>query len=282
MTKTETIVQSTEEIMQDTEEEVQLTVSEDVPDIEIMDAIGEETVEQTSTDEEQDVEISLTDSDIAIPKIQGLADLKEGFLEVDMGSTIDEMYTVITNMEDQLKNVLKINAILEKDLDKSKVRIEYLRKQETLLKQKIGQLQKEMPSKRELAIELDHLISERNDDQIAINSMKKRISDLKEEVNRYQSQLEKISEEKNDLLSDVDYMNATIDESTKKMNGYKMNIQSLKGECIANVKKIKDLEGQLKQSAAEKDALQHKLDESRRTISDLHSAWQQDRKSRQK
>jgi len=243
-----------------------------------MDALANEIAQST---EDQALDISLQDSDIALPQIKGLEELKEGIYAVDLENTIDNMYNVITNMETQLKNVLKINAKLEKELARSKVRIEHLKDHETFLKEKIEQLENEMPSKRELTIELEHLVSERNDDQITIRAMNKRIAQMNEDIQMYKDRLDAESEEKNDLIADVEFMDATIDDSAKKINDYQLNIKYLKGQAIANANTIKELESQLSQSASEKIQLQQKLSESRKTISELHGAWQhyRDKKS---
>ncbi|ETR70753.1 MAG: hypothetical protein OMM_03009 [Candidatus Magnetoglobus multicellularis str. Araruama] len=236
-----------------------------------MDALANEIAQST---EDQALDISLQDSDIALPQIKGLEELKEGIYAVDLDSTIDNMYNVITNMETQLKNVLKINAKLEKELARSKVRIEHLKDQETFLNEKIEQLENEMPSKRELTIELEHLVSERNDDQVTIRAMNKRIAQMNEDIQKYKDRLDLASEEKNDLIADVEFMDATIGDSVKTIHDYQLNIKYLKGQAIANANTIKELESQLSQSASEKIQLQQKLSESRKTISELHGAWQ--------
>jgi chromosome segregation ATPase len=257
-------------------EDIHASVTQDATETDLMDALEEEIIEQTvEADEETPVEITET----PLPQIKGLDALKENIYAVDLDSTIDNMYQVITNMEKQLKNVLKVNASLEKDLQKARDRISELNTNELELKQIIHQLEQEMPSRRELAIELEHLTQERNDDQVTIRAMNKRIVHLKQTIQEYQDQLHVAVEEKNDLLSDVDYMDNTIEISSQKLSDYQAKIQYLKGIEIARGSKINELENQLKASYEERDALKQKLVESRQTISELHGAWRDHRES---
>jgi chromosome segregation ATPase len=257
-------------------EDIQTSEALESTDTDIMDALEDEIIEQTNAaDEETIVEITET----ALPQIKGIEALKENIYAVDLDSTIDNMYQVITNMEKQLKNVLKVNASLEKDLQKARERITDLNTNELQLKQMIHQLEQEMPSRRELAIEMEHLTQERNDDQVTIRAMHKRIDQLKQSIQEYQAQLNVVVEEKNDLLSDVDYMDNTIDISAKKLSDYQAKIQYLKGIEIAKTSKIKELENQLNASLIERDDLKQKLLESRQTISELHGAWRDHRES---
>jgi len=258
-------------------EDIQSSVTQETTDLDMMDALEEEIIEQTNQVEEEVEETTVEITETPLPQIKGLDALKENIYAVDLDSTIDNMHQVITNMENQLKNVLRVNASLEKDLHKARERISMLNANELQLKQIIQQLEQEMPSRRELSIELEHISQERNDDQITIRSMGKRIEDLKQTIQEYQDQLHAINEEKNDLLSDVNFMDSTIEVSAKKLSDYKNKIQYLKGIDIAKTSKIKELENKLSASFAEKDALNEKLRESRQTISDLHGAWRNQR-----
>jgi len=260
-----------------TRDDIQATsVTTDATDTDLMDALEEEIDAKTS---EADKDITVEITETPLPQIKGLDALKESIYAVDLDSTIDNMYQVITNMENQLKNVLKVNASLEKDLKKARERIESLNHNELRLNQKISQLEQELPSRRELAIELEHITQERNDDQVTIRAMNNRIEELKLMIQDYKDQLHAVTEEKNDLLSDVNYMDTTIDVSAKKLSDYKTKIQYLKGIDIAKTSKINDLESQLEASLSERDAIKQKLQESRQTISDLHGAWRDHRDS---
>ncbi|MBF0452866.1 MAG: hypothetical protein HQK75_19350 [Candidatus Magnetomorum sp.] len=273
MTTTDTIVQ--EETIQETEAYTKAPEIDETTDIEALADIEEAFLESLKQEEDVDTTpaIQLSAEETLLPQIKGLEELKEGVYSVDLETTINDMYDVIQNMESQLKNVLNINAHLEKDLQLSKDRIESLKRSEAALKENIARLEKEMPTKRELTIELDHLTEERNDSQMTIRAMKKRIDMLNQEVNQYKNQMNTFDEEKKDYISDVNFLESTLDTTSKKITDYQNEIQLLKGKNLAGLSKIKALEQELKDSLDEKYTLLRKLKESRQTVSDIHSAW---------
>lgn len=197
--------------------------------------------------------------EVILPEIKGLEILKEGTYAVDLEKTISDMLLVIKKMEAQLDSVLKINDDLEKDLDTSKESVACLRKEKSQLEAKIARMEEEIPSKRELQIENNYLIEERNDAQHSIREMKAKIEKIKKEAVRYQKQITGLREDKKDIVIEIDYLESKLNAVFEKNKYYQTEIDALRGEKLTQEEKIKSLEKELKETLKEKYRLYQEL-----------------------
>ena len=197
--------------------------------------------------------------EVILPEIKGLEILKEGTYAVDLEKTISDMLLVIKKMEAQLDSVLKLNDDLEKDIDTSKESIAALRKEKSQLEAKIARMEEEIPSKRELQIENNYLIEERNDAQHSIREMKAKIEKMKKEAVRYQKQINGLKEDKKDIIIEIDYLQSKLNAVFEKNKYYKTEIDALRGEKLTQEKKIESLEKELKETLKERYRLYQEL-----------------------
>jgi len=198
------------------------------------------SIEDTSIMPESDV-IEET-SEAIMPEIKGLEILKEGTYAVDLEKTISDMITVIEKMEVQLESVLKLNANLEKDLEISKEMIIDLKAEKSHLEDTVGRMEEEIPSKRELQMEMDHLIEERNDAQRSIREMKFKIEKMQKEAVQYQNQITSLREDKKDAIIETDYIESKLNAVLEQNRNYENEINVLRGEKLTHMEKIKSLE----------------------------------------
>ncbi|MBW2086171.1 MAG: hypothetical protein JRI54_09135, partial [Deltaproteobacteria bacterium] len=159
----------------------------------------------------------------------------------------------------QLESVLKLNADLEKDLDTSKETIAGLREEKTHLEAKIRRMEEEIPSKRELQIENDHLIEERNDAQHTIREMKAKIEKLQKEAVQYQKQITGLREDKKDIIIEISYLESKLNAVLEKNKYYQSKIDALRGEKLTQEEKIISLEKELTEILEEKYRLYQEL-----------------------
>jgi len=208
-----------------------------------------------------------------MPKIKELEALKQGVYAVDLEKTVNDMFMVIKNMEVQLQRVLKINSVLEKDLNESKEMMADLKRAKSKLKETIARMAEEMPSKRELQIETDQLTEERNDVQASISEMKSRTTKLQEAVIEYQKRCGSLEEEKTDLMSEITFLDSRLNNALEKIAEYGNEINVLKGEKLVYVGKTKTLEEELKEALDDKYMLMNELKKSKTVVNKLHSAF---------
>ena len=187
-----------------------------------------------------------------ISEIKGLEILKEGTYAVDLENTISDMLDVIKRMEAQLESVLDLNARLENDLDASKELVVDLNTEKSRLEENITRMEKEMPSSRELQLEIDELIGERNDVQVNIRSMKTKIETLQKENARKQNEIKGLKEDKQDIILEIDYVEAKLGASLNKMGQYRDETDLLRGERLTLTERITALESELKEANKEK------------------------------
>jgi len=202
--------------------------------------IKERSKEDASIMPESDV-IEET-SEAIMPKIKGLEILKEGTYAVDLEKTISDMLAVIEKMEAQLESVLKLNANLEKDLETSKEMIIDLKAEKSHLEDTLARMEEEIPSKRELQMEIDHLIEERNDAQRIIREMRLKIEKMQKEAVQYQNQITSLKEDKKDAIVEADYLESKLNAVLEKNRNYENEINVLRGEKLTHMEKIKSLE----------------------------------------
>ena len=207
-----------------------------------------------------------------IPQIKGLEFLKEGGYAVDLEKTINDMFMVIKKMETQLEKVLSINALLEKDLRDSKEVISDLMADKSTLEATVARMEEEMPSSRELQMELDHLYEERNDAQKIIRDLKLKSQKMQEAVTRNQERSGSLEEEKSDVITEINFLESRLNAAVEKIGAYERDLNILKGEKLANVEKIKALEDELNETLDDKYRLTDELKKSQKAISELHAA----------
>ncbi len=207
-----------------------------------------------------------------IPQIKGLEVLKEGGYAVDLEKTINDMFMVIKKMEAQLEKVLTINALLEKDLRDSKEVISDLMAEKSVMEDTIARMEEDMPSKRELQMEIDHLVEERNNAQKAIRDMKLKNEKIQKSVIRYQERSGTLEEEKSDVITEINFLESRLNAAVEKIGGYERELNVLKGEKLANVEKIKSLEDELNETLDDKYRLVDELKMSKKVMAELRSA----------
>ncbi|KPA14585.1 magnetosomen protein Mad25-1 [Candidatus Magnetomorum sp. HK-1] len=242
-----------------------ISIAQDEPDI--MEKVKEAIQDD---DLDQDVSTKTESSEETAAKIKGLDLLKEGVYSVDLEKTINDMFSVIKSMESQLHKVLRINELLEKELDDAKQRISSLTKANKSLEQTIARLEEEMPSKRELKIEMEHLVDERNESHTKIRDLKNRLDKVQNSMMQYQRQAHDLGEEKRDIIADVSFLESRLNASNEKVIRYEKEIKSLKGEKLTMISKFNAMEDELKETLEEKYQMIKDLKESKKIMSELH------------
>jgi chromosome segregation ATPase len=181
------------------------------------------------------------------------------------------MFVVIKNMEAQLEKALGINDLLEKDLNESNAMNADLKAAKSLLEGKISRMEEEIPSKRELQIEIDHLVEERNSAQLIIRDLKSRLERATKMVIQYQQQLGRLGEERKDALQEIDFLESRLNNATQRIRELESQANALKGEKIAHSEKIKSLDEALSETLDEKYRLHRELKETKEAMSEFRS-----------
>jgi chromosome segregation ATPase len=207
-----------------------------------------------------------------IPKIKELELLKDGVYSVDLEKTINDMYMVIHNMESQLESVLKINVVLEKDLRDAKTVIADLCQSKSEIEDRIARMQEEIPSKRELQIEIDHLIEERNATQTAIRELTMKIDTMKKTSVQSQQRSSNLEDQKRDFITEINFLESRLHTAMEKISAAENKINLLNGEKIVQEERISTLQKDLNDTLDEKFGLIKELKASRAAMAELHSA----------
>ncbi len=213
-----------------------------------------------------------TAREATMPRIKGLEILKEGVFTVDLEKTINDMFMVIKSMEVQLEKVLTINSHLEKERKEAKEMLAEANEAKSQLEKKIASMEIELPSKRELQMEVDQLIEERNNVQMSINEQKSRVEKMQETVLQNQSRIGNLEEEKNDARAEINFLESKLNAAYEKIKSNRSEINELKGEKLVHVEKIKTLKEELKEAMDDKYRLMSELKKSQKAVSELHSA----------
>lgn len=246
------------------DESIRNPVWQNLPDI---DERLKEVLQEDTTQSRSD-----TAQETIMPKIKGLEILKEGVYGVDLEKTVNDMFMVIKNMEAQLEKVLTVNALLEKDLNEAKEMMADLKKAKLRLEATIARMEEEAPSKRELQIEIEQLIEERNNAQTSIHEMKSKIEKMQEAIIQYQKRTGDLEEEKRDVITEITFLESRLNAAAEKIAECENEINVLKGEKLAHVEKIKALEEQLNEALDDKYELINELKKSKKAVTELHSA----------
>ncbi len=207
-----------------------------------------------------------------IPKLKEIELLKAGVYSVDLDKTINDMYMIIKNMETQIESVLRINVLLEKDLKDAKVVIAELSQVKSELEAKIARMQEEIPSKRELQIEIDHSVEERNAAQAAIREYTLKLDNLKKTSVQSQQKNTDLEEQKRDFITEINFYESRLNTAMEKISEYESTINLLNGEKIVQEDKFLTLQQDMNDVLNEKFSLLKELKASRAAISELHSA----------
>ena len=207
-----------------------------------------------------------------MPRIKGLEILKEGVYAIDLEKTINDMFMVMKSMETQLERVLTINSHLEKDRNEAKEVIVELKESKSQLEDKIARMESELPSKRELQMEIEQLIEERNNMQPQIREQESRVEKIQKTLIQYQSRIGNLEEEKRDAIAEIDFLESRLNTAAEKIKSNNNEINELKGERLAHVEKIKTLEAELTAALDDKYRFINELKMSQKAVGELHSA----------
>jgi len=207
-----------------------------------------------------------------MPKIKGLEILKEGVYAIDLEKTINDMFMVMKSMEAQLERVLTINSQLEKDRNEAKEVIVELKESKSQLEDKIASMEAELPSKRELQMEIEQLIEERNNIQPRIRDQESKVKKMQETVIQHQRRVGNLEEEKRDAIAEIDFLESRLNTAAEKIKSNNNEINELKGERLAHVEKIKTLEAELTAALDDKYRFINELKMSQKAVAELHSA----------
>ena len=185
---------------------------------------------------------------IFLPELKGLEILKEGTYAIDPEKTISNMVAVVKKMEAQLQNALLINSDLEKDLDDAKEMIIDLRAEKADLWNTVARLEEEIPSKRELQMEIEYLIEERSYAQRKIRDLKLKIEEIEKKTAEYKDVISDLKEDKIDSRIGADYLVIKLDSSLEKNKIQMDEIKHLDREKLAKIEKLKILEQEFKKA----------------------------------
>ncbi len=224
--------------------------------------------------EEEEMINPLADSprEATVPKMKGLDILKEGIYTVDLEKTINDMFLVIKNMESQLEKALTINTLLAKDLSEAKEVIAGLKRSKSNLVDTIERMESEAPSKRELQMEIDQLIEERNGAEISIREMKSQVKKMQELVIQHQRRSGNLEEEKQDVIAEVNYLESRLEDAAERIIHLKKEVNIFKGEKLITEEKMKSLESNMQETLDEKYQLVRDIKTSKKAVDDLRSS----------
>ncbi len=206
-----------------------------------------------------------------VPRIKGLEILKEGVYAIDLEKTINDMFMVMKSMETQLERVLTINSHLEKDRNEAKEMIVELNESKSQLEDKFARMEAELPSKRELQMEIEQLIEERNNMQPRIREQETRVEKIQKTLIQNQSLIGNLEEEKRDAIAEIDFLESRLNADAEKIRLNNSEINELKGEKLAHVEKIKTLEEALNEALDDKYRFINELKTSQKAVAELHS-----------
>ena len=207
-----------------------------------------------------------------ISKIEGIELLREGVYNVDLEKTVKEMFLVIQKIEIQLERILGINTLLEKDLNYSKARISELKEDKTQLLADISRMELEIPSKRDLQVELDQILEERNMAEQKIRKLAQKSGKTSKKVIEVQNRVSELEDEKKDAISEINFLESKLSITSKRLAKHKLEINRLNGETLAHREKIKTLEQEITAALGDKYDILNELNSSKKVIADLHSA----------
>lgn len=220
----------------------------------------------------------LPSQQIEFPNIKEIELLKEGVYAVDLEKTINDMLMVIKNMESQLNSVLNINATLERDLKDSKEIVAGLKKERGELESRLLKLEEEIPSKRELQIEIDYQIEERNKAELLIRELRAQLDNVSEKQVQNLRRRSSLEDQKQDYIIEINYLESQLHTATETLRHYEKEINLLNGEKLALTEKMKNIQQEFKENVEEKYQLINDLKASRMAVDELHNALTETRR----
>ena len=260
----DTTDKSKEKQDQEVDDLIKKPVWENVPDI---DERVKQVLREGIAEPQRDIA-----KEAVMPKIKGLEILKEGVYAIDLEKTINDMFMVMKNMEAQLERVLTINSQLENDRNEAKEIIVELKESKSQLDHKIARMEVELPSKRELQMEIEQLMEERNSVQPRIRDQELKVKKLQEAVIQHQRRIGDLEEEKRDAIAEIEFLEPRLNAAAEKIKSNNKEINELRGEKLAHVEKIKTLEEGLNAALDDKYRFIKELNMSQKAVAELHSA----------
>ncbi len=184
--------------------------------------------------------------DILLPELQGLEILKEGTYAIDPEKTIINMVTVVKRMEAQLQDVLLLNSNMEKDIDDSKEMILDLNVEKAELESTIARMEEEIPSKRELQMEIEYLVEERNAVQVKVRDLLHEIQGMKNSALQQEETISDLEKDNEDSKIEADYLVSKLNSLMEKNKSLLNEIKKLRHERHSHIERVKILEEEVK------------------------------------
>jgi chromosome segregation ATPase len=206
-----------------------------------------------------------------LAEIKGLGTLKDGAYSVDFENTVENMAQIISNMESQLDQVLSLNSVLKDDLHSCKEIIVENRVEKTKLEEKISRLLAEMPSKRELQMEIDQLIDDRSNAQNRIHELNASCSALTDTCTELRKQITKLEVKNEETVAEINYLKSRQDAAREQNSALQGRIKQLKQEKINYQRKVIDLQEECQRAMEEKYALLSEIRQAQETMKELRS-----------
>lgn len=204
-----------------------------------------------------------------LAEIKGLGTLKDGAYSVDFDNTVENMAHIISNMESQLDQVLSLNAVLKNDLNSCKEIIVENKVEKARLEEAISQLQAQMPSKRELQMEIDQLVDDRSDAQNRIHALNATCTTLTENLSELRKQMAKLAIEKEEAVAEINYLESCQNGVREQNTSLQERINQLKQEKISYQTKVIALQEECQRAMEEKYALVSEIREAQEIIKEL-------------
>lgn len=208
---------------------------------------------------------------VVLPEIKGVDILRDATYSVDLERTVEEMALIISKMESQLERVLLLNSVLENDLKVSKEIIVDLQAKANSLEEKAADLEAEMPSKRELQMEVDQLEEERTATQNKIYELKTQYDKIQEELGGLRAKVVQLGTEKEDAVAEVAFLEARQAASRQQHNTLQERINHLKEEKVGFQRKIIALQDECQRIMEDKYKLIREQRELKEDMAELRS-----------
>ncbi len=208
----------------------------------------------------------------ARPLIKGRDILNTEMYSVDLKDTINDMFKVIQSMEGQLERVLAINAGLERDKAEAKALIPQLSNEKLRLEREIEDLKSQFPTIRELQMENDQLVDERNAVEYRIRDLNRKIEKMQKAILEHQKRIGGLEEEKRDAIAEITYLEAKLNAASGSIRSKNRQVSELKGERMVFVEKIKNLEASLTNALDENQKLSTEVTKTQKAIEKLSAA----------
>lgn len=207
-----------------------------------------------------------------LPSIKGIDILKKDESASDIEQTVSGMYDIVRNMESQLNRVISINKLLEMDLKEAKAMIAELKEDRANLKGQLKVAEDEMPSKRELTAEIEHLIDERNTAQLIIHDSNIKVREM-EQTKLDLDHVKELEETQKGMIEEIGFLEGRLKKTIDVLDSVQKENTMLQGEKAAQMDRIINLEKDLAQTLEENDMLIRELSKSQAMLSDIRSKF---------